>query len=208
MAEKHVFERAVDVAGDVQVEPAVPVGIEEGGRRVPARRLDADPRRDVLEAPAAKVAVEHVAAEVRDQDVGPAVVVVVGDRRARSPFALASDAGAVRHVLESAVGALVIEGVLAPLDDPRAVEPPAVDEVDVESAVPVVVEERRAGPRRVEEVILLGPSRLENAGDAQPSRDVDESKTGRWRRYRLDRSRLRSAHGAATRDGAGAQQEQ
>jgi hypothetical protein len=55
---EHVRLAAVDVGGHVEVEIAVAVGVEEGRARVPARRDEADLRRDVGEAPVAAVAEE------------------------------------------------------------------------------------------------------------------------------------------------------
>ena len=85
---QHLLDRDVDVGRDVEVEPAVAVGVEERSTGVPARRLDADLLRHVLEAAVAEVAIEDVPAEGRDEDVGPAVVVVVGDGHALRPTAL------------------------------------------------------------------------------------------------------------------------
>ena len=76
----------------------------------------------VLEAAVAEVAVEDVAAEVGDEDVGPAVAVVVGHGDARSPLALPAHPRLVGHVLEGAVGEAAVEGVPAALarrDSPR-----------------------------------------------------------------------------------------
>src|SRR5436309_2084214 len=102
---EHLLQRDVDVRGDVQIQVAVAVGVEESGSGVPAGRLDTRLRGDVLEGAVAAVAIEHVGAEVREQDVGPAVAVVVGHRDATSPPALAPGAGAVGDVLEGAAAA-------------------------------------------------------------------------------------------------------
>ena len=162
-------------------------------RRRPRRRTAApvfqpgdsrpDPRRDVLEAAVAQVAIEQVRTEVGDEDVGPAVAVQVGDRDALAPSPLAADAGRVRHVPEGAVGHPFVERVPASLDDRGAVQRPAVHDVDVEAAVAVEVEEGGAAAEGVEQVILAGPPGKQDAGDAGLGRDVDELEgAGRARR--------------------------
>jgi hypothetical protein len=57
----------------------------------------------------------------------------------------------------------------------RAFEPPAVDEVHVEPAVAVVVEERGPAARGVEQVVLVGAAGQEHARDPGLGRDVDET---------------------------------
>ncbi len=177
---QHVVDGLVDVAGDEHVEIAIAVRVEEGGTRVPARRLEADPRGDVLECAIALVPVQQVRAEYGDQDVGPAVVVIVRDEGALPPAALSADPGAIRDVLERPVGAPVVQGVAALLDDGGAIELPAVHQVHVQTAVPVIVEERDAGPRGIEEVILARPAGEQHAGDAGLLVDVHEPEP--WRR--------------------------
>ena len=88
---------------------------------------------------------ELVAGHVRDIDIGPAVVIVVADGHAH-PVALAGDAGFFGDIGEGAVAIVVEEAVpvfrrvLLERRNRRA-----VDEVDVQVAVVVVIEQRHAG---------------------------------------------------------------
>jgi len=116
------------------------------------------------ERPVAAVDVEDVPAEVRDEEVGIAVAIDVADRDAAPP-AVVADAGRLGHVLERAVALVAVERVLPLLDDLPAVEPPAVDDVEVEVAVAVVVEKREAAAARLEEMGLLLPPAPDDGRD-------------------------------------------
>ena len=189
---QHVLERALDVRGHVEIEITVAVRVEEGRARVPARRLHSGFLGHVLEAAVAEVAVQQVRAEVRDEQVGPAVAVVVGHRHPRSPLPLAVDPRLVGDVLEGAVGQTAVESVSAALGHARAFEAPAVDQVHVEAPVAIVVEESHARPRRVEEVVLVGPAREQHPGEAGLLRDVDEAEPGKGGRGGVERGRERA----------------
>ena len=65
----------VDVGGDVDVEVAVAVRVEERRAGVPAGRLEAGLARDVRERAVALVSIEDVRAEAGHEDVRPAVAV-------------------------------------------------------------------------------------------------------------------------------------
>ena len=159
-----VVESVVDVVADVQVEPAVPVVVDE-------RRGDPEPRRAgqpapggrVGEPPVTLVAVQPRRAEVRQVEVGQAVVVDVPHGHAQTvavgvDVACAGDVGEAQH--RAAVGAggqIVAEEASA---GRRAAgrrryervgrgrvraEHPALHQVRVEVAVGVVVEQRHPG---------------------------------------------------------------
>lgn len=83
-------------------------------------------------------------------DVAAAVVVEIGEPRA--PAAV-SDPRGLRDVDEVKI-ALVAAAAVRPLGHPGTVdEPHAVDEVDVEVSVLVVVEQRHPAPERAEDVV-------------------------------------------------------
>src|SRR5262249_32686890 len=153
-----------------QVEPAVPVEIDEAAGGAPARLLDPGRARHLLEAepaavgPAAAVAEQPSPAVLRDVDVHPTVVVEVADGDAH---AVAGDveAGALADVPEGAGGALAEEAVAG-----RGVGPPVVDEVDVEPAVVVEVEQGDAGAHDLRHEVAADRARL-----------VAEVKAGRGR---------------------------
>src|SRR5206468_3720688 len=159
---------------DVEIEIAIAVGVEEGGAGVPARSFDAEAPGDVFEGPVAAIPIQDVGAEVGDEEVRPAVGVVIGDGDARPPLTLAADPRAVGRVLEPAVGETAVQRVPPALDDARAVETPAVHDVEIEPAVAVVVEESEARARRIEQVVLAGSPGQEDARHPGFGRHVDE----------------------------------
>ena len=81
------LEVEVDVVADEEVEVAVLVVVEEGAAGVPAQAVleEAGLFGDVGEGAVAVVAVEGVLAVVADEEVVPAVVVVVADAAGLAP---------------------------------------------------------------------------------------------------------------------------
>ena len=78
----------VDVVGDEEIEVAVLVVVEKGAAGVPAQSWfcgQAGLRGDVGEGAVAVVAVEDVLAVVADEEIVPAIVVVVADAAALAP---------------------------------------------------------------------------------------------------------------------------
>ena len=135
----------------------------------------------VLESPVAAVAVQDVGPEVGHQHVLPAVTVVVRHGDAASPVPLAGHAGSVGDVLEGAVALVAIEAVAPLLNDARAVELPAVDDVDIQQPVAVEVDPAGSGSRRIEQVILAGASRVQHAREPRGLGDVGEVEPARPR---------------------------
>ena len=170
-----VVEGGVDVGGDEEVLIAVAVGVEEDRPGGPAGKTGrvGDP----LEGAVAAVAVEDVGAEVADEEVGTAVAVGVPDGDPGRP-AVVADARRFGDVLEGAVAAVAVEVVAAALGDRGAVETPAVDQVEVEVAVGVVVEERDSAAARFEDVRLLLAAAPGGRGEARLAGDVDEPEPG------------------------------
>ena len=79
-------EIEAQVVGDEQVEPAVPVVVDERAAGAPTRPGRGEPGRrgHVLESPDA-VAIQHVLPVGGDEQIGPAVVVEVARADARRP---------------------------------------------------------------------------------------------------------------------------
>ena len=92
---------------DVEVEVAVVVEVGERRRgRVVAAARQARALRDVLEGSVAAVAVERVGHEPADEEIGPAVVVVVADGHAQAVSLTPRDPGDadfLGHVFKCAV---------------------------------------------------------------------------------------------------------
>ncbi len=191
---EHVGERAVDVGADEEILVAVAVGVEEDRAGRPA--VDAGSSVYALEGAVAAVAVEHVGAEVADEEIGGAVAVDVARRDPRPP-ALIGNPGGGAHLDEAPAAVVAIEAVGATLHHLAAGEAPAVDHVEVEVAVAVVVDQRQAGAARLEQVRLLrtaAPGRLVDAGG-----DGDEADRLR-RRRRVGAGRRGQRHGRGDGD--------
>ncbi len=131
----------VDVAGDKQIEPAIAVIVAESGSAGPVAELDAGFFGHVGEGAVVVVVVEAVLAVVGDEEVGVTVVVVVADGYAKAP-AVVGDSCLGGDVGEGAVVVVVEEGGVGRLRFAgKSVVGGAVDHVDVEPAVFVVVQE-------------------------------------------------------------------
>ena len=202
-----VSRRVVDVVADVEVEPAVVIRVDEGGRHPPEGVVGAAGRADVGERAVAVVPEELVGPLPRSVEVGPAVVVEVAGGH---PHAVGADVEAAprRHVGEAqragAVGAdLEVVAVEAVGQRPprrrrkqRIVQRPAgpehlpLKQVDVEVAVVVEVEQ---GPARAEdlvEVVLAGHAVEMDEVDARrrPVREPRLTGRGPGRGGRIDGS--------------------
>src|SRR5437016_4010229 len=135
---------------------AVAIVVEEGAAGVPSRlRLQqAGFLRDVGEGAVAVVAIEDVLAVIADEEVVPAVVVVIADTAALAP----SRAGESRfhgNVSEGAV-AIVFEEVRDGfLSFGEAFEARAVDQEDIDPVVVIVVEEGHTAAGGFEQIFVL-----------------------------------------------------
>ena len=139
--------RPLDVAADVQIEVAVVVGVEPGGAGAPLVRRAGHTRvgADVAEPPA-DVAQQRVMPDRGDEEVDPAVVVVVAggqphavgvERQTRRRRSVGEAAGAVVDEQRQRRG--------PGRRGPRRPRPrPAIDDQDVEVAVVVHVREAAA----------------------------------------------------------------
>ena len=89
----------VQVTADKEVEPAVAVEIDERGARIPPRIVDTGRLDDLLEGAVAPVPPQLVGAEVGEENIDPAVVVVVRHRDADT-ITVGSDSGRLGHIGE------------------------------------------------------------------------------------------------------------
>src|SRR6185503_5461567 len=138
------------------------VVVDEGAAGSPALPRAGEPRLlgHVLEAAVAAVAVETVLPPVRDVEVDVAVVVVVARARALPPAAL-DEADLVRDVDEAAVAAIPVEVTRRLRAARESLERRAVDEEDVLPADAVVVEQRDAAARRLQQVLVRLPAAID-----------------------------------------------
>ena len=182
-------EREADVVADEEVQPAVAVHVEEGGRRAEAAVARAGRGRHVRERAVAGVAQQLVLAEVRHVEVDVAVVVDVPGRDAHA-VAGRDDPGRVGHVREAQRALLAQEVAEEPVagrvvrrrrtQGGRRVavaQHVALHEVGVQVAVTVRVEEGASRSERLAEVELAGhPVEVH---EVEPDVDVDALEHGR-----------------------------
>ena len=131
------------VARNKQIEKAIVVVVAPGRARRPAAQRDSSLFRDIGERAVMIVVVEAVLAEIGNVDVGPAIVVVIADHHAKAP-ALIGHSGFVGHVGERSI-VIVVEqhGPRRRFLALQCGERRAIQQIDVEPAVVVVVEQRR-----------------------------------------------------------------
>ena len=135
----------VDVVADEEVEVAVFVVVEKCAAGVPAQAIleQASLLGYVGKSAVAVVAEERILAVVADEEIVPAVVVVVAHAAGLAPAA-AGEAGLECDVGKRAVAIVFEEMANRLLAFGKAFEAPAVDEENVDPVVVVVVEEGRA----------------------------------------------------------------
>ena len=100
----------LDVAGDVEIQIAVAVGVEERAARAPAAGGHSGAGGHVLERAVAAVAEQGVRAPVRDVEIETAVAVEIADARAAAPRREV-DARLLRDVLELPAAEIAIERI-------------------------------------------------------------------------------------------------
>src|SRR5579859_3140702 len=154
--EHGMVEVVIDVAGNEKIKQAIVVVVSPGGAGGPVLESDAGPFGDVGEGAVVVVVIEAVFAVVGYVDVRPAIVVVVGDGDAEAP-ALVSDAGLVSDVSKRAVMVVVEEhGAGRWFPALNGGDRGTVEEINVEPAVVVVIEESDAGARGVDDGGFFG----------------------------------------------------
>ncbi len=173
----------VDVAGDVEIEIAVQVVIGEGGARAPAvegQGFGGGPEYRPIRT---EVPVEAGALQMGDHEVGIAVVVHVPRRGPHAPaFA---DIGGQGGLGKGAVPPVQVEGV--PGGGIVLLQSAPVDQVEVEPAVPVGVEQGAAAAFRLDDVVLdPAPGPVPEA-DPRLVGDVGEAGAGAGRPCLLQR---------------------
>ena len=158
-------EGEVEVVGRVDVQVAVPLGVEERGARRPPPVARPRGPRSLAEGPVAEVAVEALGAEVGQQQVGVPVVVEVPGHAAHAVaevFGRVEEARFRGAVLEGPVAPVPVEAVPdgRPVPAPVSGQRPAVHEEEVRPAVLVVVEDQRPAPDDLHHVPASAPAVL------------------------------------------------
>ena len=174
-SENGMVDVEVHVTGDEEIEKAVAVEVSPGWSGGPAAESYAGFFGDVGEGAVVIIVVEAILAKVSDVDVGPTVVVVIGDGCAEAP-ALVGDARLGSDVGEGTIVIVVEEsGARGGLGAFHGGNGRAVDEVDVEPTVVVVIEESDAGAGGIEDGgFFWGARALMEAGEAGLPGDIFE----------------------------------
>ena len=145
----------VDVVADEEIEVAVFVVVEKRAARVPAQAIlqQASLLCHFGKSAVAVVAEERVLAVVADEQIVPAVVVVVAHAAGLAP-AGAREAGLQCDIGECAVAIVLEEMANWLVAFGKAFEPPAVDEENVDPVVLVVVEKGCAAARGFKQIFV------------------------------------------------------
>ena len=123
---------------------------------------------------------QPVLAHGGDQDIGEAVVVVIGHRHAHAVH-LHRQAGALGHVGEGAVAIVAVElegAALALVAGPVH----AVHQQDVEPAIAIVIEKRAAGPHGLGQILGAERAAVVMEVDARRGGDIGQPEAQARRR--------------------------
>lgn len=184
----------IQVIDDDEVEPAVPIVIEEVGRGRPEGILQSRFVRDVPKGAVAVVQKQAHAAVLRDEHVGPAIVIDVADNhaRVRAGNPQTRPGG---HVLEAAVPQVLVEAIGGGRTGTAARQ-----EIEVEQSVAVEIEDGHAG--------AMDLGKLELADIAGIVDEVDARLVGRIHEpFGLFRRRNRQSAVGVEKNQDGEQQE-
>ena len=165
-AEDVAGERKLHEAAQEQIELAVVVVVEPHRARRPSWRRQAGLVGDVREGAVAVVAIQRAAPVRGDENVGVAVVVVVGHRTAHAELFAAADAGRVGDVREGAIAVVAIQRVLQRRGRLVEVAGAAVHHENVDPAVVVEVEKRHPGAHRFRQIAVRRHRVLVHPADA------------------------------------------
>src|SRR6266568_5268076 len=145
----------MNVAGDKQIEPAITVVVTPSGARRPVPKSDSSLLRDVGEGSVVIVMVKAVLSVVTHENVRPAVVVVVCYSRAETP-AIIGHACFGRYIGKCTV-VIVVEqrGVWRRLLALHRIEGRAVNQINVQPAVVVVVDQSHSRAVGVDDQLLV-----------------------------------------------------
>ena len=180
----HVVEGEADIVGHVEIEVAVKVGIEEGGTGAEIGPGGTRGRRDVGESAVTFVVVEDVGPIVGHVEIVTTVVVDVAYGDAGAPSTV-GDARRGAAILKDA-RALVVHQLI-PWTGPEGLGSGAVDYIEVEITVAVVVEEGGAAavgledmplPQAAEDVAHRHTRRHGLVRETQPSCGVGHASRG------------------------------
>jgi len=161
-----VLVREIDVARDVEVQVAVLVDVQEASARADVVAVgNARLLGDVRKRAVAIVSVQDVGSVVVQVEVEVAVVVVIAGGHAQAVSRVAH-AGLIRHIRELPAAVITIEGILRRCVCGGSAQGGAVEKVDVDVTVAVVVEERHTGADGLDDVPFAAATVGMNEGNS------------------------------------------
>src|SRR5438552_3913464 len=190
------------VAGNKQIKQAVVIVVAPCWPGRPPAERDAGFFRDVGKRSVVIVVVEAILSVVRNVNVGPTIVVVIADSDAEAP-AFVRHASLVGYVRKRSIGIIVKEHrSWRRLFSKQGGDGRAIQNVNVEPAVVVVVEQCHAGTGRLDDHALIGiagavtkfsePGLLSNVDEYDESA-VDKSTRRDGTRFIIFNRRMRRA---------------
>ncbi len=148
------------VSGNKQIQPPIAVVVAPRCSGRPVAKLHAGLLRNVGKRSVVIVVVQPILAPVGNKNIRPAIVVVVGHRCANTP-AVVGYTGFGCYVGKCSVVIVVEERcVRRCLFAVERIEGGAVDDVNIEPAVVVVIDQAHAGAIGFNDVLLLRRSHL------------------------------------------------
>ena len=153
--DREIVETDVHVVGNEQVGPTIAVIVTERGTHGPAFvERQTGLLGDVSEGAVSVVAVEHNPVETGDQQIGPAVVIVVADRDAIGPTGIAHS-GFIRDISERSVVIIVEERAAGFFAGFRHLDALRVREINVRPAVSIIINESNSAAHGFHDVFLF-----------------------------------------------------
>ncbi len=149
-----LFYGVVHIVGHIEIQVAIPVVIHKRRAGAPAVVADSGLVRDVCKTTITPVTVEQVRAGVGHVQVWAAIVVVVAHDGANTPTPV-PDSGTGRYILKASISSVAVEHIGSPQGHLPVFDPPAIDHVEIEIAVVVVIEERPSGAAGLLDVVLF-----------------------------------------------------
>src|SRR4029077_21213679 len=179
----------VDVVGYEKIKPAIAIVIDESATGVPALAVGGDTGLggDIGKRAVAVVVVEDVLAEVGDEEIVEAVVVVIADADGLPPAGM-NEARLSGDVGESTVAIIFVQAIGGLLAGGKAFQPRAIHQENIEPAIVVVIVEGDAATGGLQQIFVFVLAAKNHFGvEAGFFRDVyeiDPERRGRWRCWR------------------------
>ena len=130
-----------DICGDVQIQKTIGIDIAKRRAGGPHSRTRDSRRLGPLLKPAVALVVEQkISAKAGDQDVGPSIVVVIGDGNAHAPSE-SRQAGLHGHIDKDLFSPIFVKSDYRIASLTKTLQGAAADQKDVEPSIAVVVDE-------------------------------------------------------------------